>query len=98
MRAFLAAAAITALTLACNQSQDRTPASEQSTAEEDTTAALAGIDSLVARFAAAANRDDAAAVAATYSDSSLGIADGAIWIQLEPTWKRLGGSNSPTSI
>ena len=78
MRAFLAAAAVAVLTLGCNQSQDNPAASERSTTEEDTSAALAGIDSLVDRFVAAVNRDDAAAVAATYSDRSLGIGDGEI--------------------
>jgi ketosteroid isomerase-like protein len=80
-----------ALTLGCDQFQDRAMGSRQSTADEDTVAALAGIDSLIDRFVAAANRDDAAAVAATYTDSSLGIADGEIMdsaeTAMEAAWK-----------
>jgi uncharacterized protein (TIGR02246 family) len=90
MRAFLAAA-VAALAFGCNQSQDRATATEGSADEEDTTAALAGIDSLIDRFVAAANRDDAAAVAATYTDSSLGIGDGEIMdsaeTAMEAVWK-----------
>jgi ketosteroid isomerase-like protein len=91
MRAFLAAAAVAALTVGCNQSQNRATGSGQSIADDDTAAALAGIDSLIDRFVAAANRDDAAAVAATYSDSSLGIGDGEIMdsaeTAMEAVWK-----------
>ena len=43
MRAFLAAAAVAAFTLSCSQSQDRATASERSTAEQDTTAAVAPV-------------------------------------------------------
>ena len=44
MRAFLAAVAVAAHTLGCNQSQDRATASGQSTAEQDTSPAVAGVD------------------------------------------------------
>jgi hypothetical protein len=44
MCAFLAAAAVAVLTLSCNQSQDRATASGQSTAEQDTSPAIAGVD------------------------------------------------------
>ena len=91
MRAFLTAAAVAAFTLGCTQSPDRAAVSERTVADEGTAAALAGIDSLLARFAAAINRDDLAAVAATYADSSLGIGDGEIWdpaeSSMEPVWK-----------
>jgi hypothetical protein len=85
-------AGLAALSLGCNPSQERSTASEQRDTVEDSAAGLAGIDSLLARFAAAHARRDAAGMSATYTDSSFGIGEGQVWDSTgttnEASWKQ----------